>query len=68
LTAAKQEGVRILPLIIGHCHASLQLSGLAKFQSLNSPENVLSGMDRNDSEKLFAQLVAIIAKIDEPNH
>lgn len=57
LKAAEQEGALILPVILNPCKAALNMSGLEPFQSVNSPDNPLTGMNEHEREQIFDKLM-----------
>src|SRR5438105_4026776 len=54
LAAAKTEGTIIIPVILSAC--AFKESALSQFQAINRPEKPLSGMSRNDKEKIWAEI------------
>lgn len=65
LTAAKEEGVLILPVILSHSRFERHLD-LRRFQAVNSPDRPLIGMPRDEQEKVLDRLTEIIERAFNP--
>ena len=59
LCGAEQRGTRILPVIVAPCR--YDLSPLAPFQAVNSPEAPLSGLSKSKAEGILVSLSREIA-------
>jgi hypothetical protein len=57
LKAAEIEGAIILPIILNPCKVAFNMSELEPFQSINSPDTPLSGMNEYDRDKIFDKLM-----------
>lgn len=65
LKAAREEGVRILPIIVRHC--VYDITELQPFQAFNSIQRPLSEERKSYREKTWANVVKEVkAKLDEP--
>jgi hypothetical protein len=62
LRAAMRDGATILPVIVGPCSYE-QHAILRDFQSLNPPNRPLSGLPRNEREKVWQQLAQRVREI-----
>jgi len=60
LDAAEQDQATILSVIIRPCN--FNPSPLSEYQTVNPPDQPLSGMNQHDREKLFVKLAEIIEK------
>lgn len=60
LEAARTDGVKIMPVILGHCGYE-SMPHLKKFQAINSPSKPVSSMSVTARDKLWAQLAKSIA-------
>lgn len=58
LTAAEEEGVTILPVILGPC--IFQYTDLARFQSVNDPAIPLSKMNKHEKDEVWNKVVKTI--------
>lgn len=61
LQAAKQEGVTLLTVIVGHCHFAN--SPLSKLQAFNKPDKPLESLSLPQRNKEMARLCALLMKI-----
>lgn len=61
LLAAKQEGVTLLTVVVGHCHFAN--SPLSKLQSFNKPDKPLEALTLPQRNKEMARLCALLVKI-----
>ena len=61
LQAAKQEGVILLTVIVGHCHFAN--SPLSKLQAFNKPDKPLEALSLPQRNKEMARLCALLMKI-----
>ncbi|MDC8447988.1 MAG: hypothetical protein LV473_06500 [Nitrospira sp.] len=59
LGSAQQHGTKILPVIVAPCR--YDLSPLAQFQAVNSPDASLSGMPEAKEEEILVKLSREIA-------
>jgi hypothetical protein len=55
LSAAEQQGCRVLPLIVSPCRFEDTVV-LGQYQAVNAPSRPLTGLGKNDQEKLLVQL------------
>ena len=65
LRSAEEDGATILPVILSPCrfaHSPI----LAQFQSVNSPEQPLSGLSRTDQEDILVQVTEAIEDVVNP--
>jgi TIR domain len=58
LAASEEEGITILPVILGPC--SFKHTGLARFQSVNDPSKPLSAMNKHERDEVWNKVVDII--------
>ncbi len=58
LTASEEEGVTILPVILGPC--IFQYTDLARFQAVNNPSTPLSKMNKYDKDEVWNKVVETI--------
>jgi hypothetical protein len=65
LDAAKAKGVRILPVILSACRFARNPS-LARFQTVNPPDQPLDKMPRAEQEKVLDNLARIIENAFSP--
>lgn len=61
LQAAKQEGVTLLTVVVGHCHFAN--SPLSKLQAFNKPDKPLEALSLPQRNKEMARLCALLMKI-----
>ncbi|WP_375417966.1 toll/interleukin-1 receptor domain-containing protein [uncultured Hymenobacter sp.] len=61
LLAAKQEGVTLLTVVVGHCHFAN--SPLSKLQAFNKPDKPLEALNTAQRNKEMARLCAMLMKI-----
>jgi len=61
LLAAKQEGVTLLTVVVGHCHFTN--SPLSKLQAFNKPDKPLEALTTPQRNKEMARLCALVMKI-----
>ena len=64
LKNSKEEGTKILPLIVGHCRFTKDKK-LSNFQSVNDPSYPLSSLSDADVEKELVNLAEEVAEILE---
>lgn len=58
MTASEEEGVTILPVILGPC--IFQYTDLARFQAVNNPSTPLSKMNKYDKDEVWNKVVETI--------
>ena len=58
LKGSEEEGVTILPVIVGPC--SFELTDLTRFQTVNNPSMPLSKMNRHKKDELWEKVVDTI--------
>lgn len=61
LQAARQEGVTLLTVVVGHCHFAN--SPLSKLQAFNKPDKPLEALTIPQRNKEMARLCALLMKI-----
>ena len=66
LKAAEQEGVLILPVIVGSCLFE-QEPDLAQFQAVNAPDQPLDGLDKAEQEKRLLSVAKTIRNAVNPS-
>jgi hypothetical protein len=57
-TASEDEGITILPVILGPC--SFKYTGLARFQAVNDPSVPLSRMNKHEKDEIWNKVVETI--------
>lgn len=62
LTASEEEGVTILPVILGPC--LFQLTNLARFQAVNNPSTPLSKMNTHEKDEVWIRVIKTILNAD----
>ena len=58
LAASEEEGVTILPIILGPCN--FKYTNLAHFQTVNDPSIPLSKMNKHDKDEVWNKVVETI--------
>ena len=67
LKAAESQGAVILSVILNPCEVIFSLSDLEQFQTVNPPNQPLSGMNENRQDEVLNKLVKRIVEISKPN-
>ncbi len=67
LLAAEQEGVLILPVIVGFCLFE-EDPDLSQFQAVNAPNQPLIALNKADQEKLLLSVAKTIHDAVNPQH
>ena len=62
LTASEEEGITILPVILGPC--IFKRTNLARFQAVNDPSMPLSKMNRHEKDEVWNKVVETILDPD----
>jgi len=62
LTAAKDDGAHIFPIIISHCMFS-DIEAISKFQTINNPSQPLISLNDGDRDALFMKVTQEIKRI-----
>ncbi|GLV54361.1 hypothetical protein KDH_12090 [Dictyobacter sp. S3.2.2.5] len=62
LGASEEEGVTILPVIIGPC--LFRLTNLARFQAVNNPSTPLSKMTTHEKDEVWMRVIETIVNAD----
>jgi hypothetical protein len=62
LTASEEEGVTILPVILGPCF--FQRTDLARFQPVNDPSIPLSKMNQHEKDEVWNKVIKAILHSD----
>ncbi len=62
LAASEEEGITILPVILGPCF--FQHTDLARFQSVNNPSVPLSKMNKHEKDEVWNKVVETILNAD----
>lgn len=63
LAASEEEGVTILPVILGPC--SFKYTNLARFQAVNNPSTPLSRMNKHEKDEVWNKVMETIL---DPNN
>jgi TIR domain len=63
LTASEEEGVTILPIILGPC--SFRHTNLARFQAVNDPSLPLSKMNKHEIDEVWNKVVETLLNPDD---
>jgi hypothetical protein len=62
LAAAEEEGVTIMPVILGPC--SFRYTDLARFQTVNDPSTPLSKMQKHEIDEVWNKVVETLLNPD----
>ncbi|GER89806.1 hypothetical protein KDW_39680 [Dictyobacter vulcani] len=62
LAASEEEGVTILPVILGPC--LFRLTNLARFQAVNNPSNPLSKVNKHEKDEVWTRVIETIVNSD----